>query len=59
VHLEYLPYGLLNKKWQWHALTMLRQTLSTPAVNRLVAACYRRYPKGFIADVKQGDVPAR
>ena len=59
VHLDYLPYGLLNKKWQWHALTMLRQTLPTPAVNRLVDACYRRYPKGFIADVKQGDVPAR
>jgi hypothetical protein len=59
VHLEYLPYGLLNKKWQWHALTMLRQTLPTPTVKRLVDACYRRYPKGFIADVKQGDVPAR
>jgi Putative transposase/Transposase zinc-binding domain len=59
VHLDYLPYEMLNKKWQWHALTMLRQTLATPAVKRLVAACFRRYPNGFIAQVQKGDVPAR
>jgi hypothetical protein len=59
VHLEHLPYEWLNKKWQWHALTMLRQTLDTPAVKRLVDACFRRYPKGFIAQVQKGDVPAR
>ena len=59
VHLDYLPYELLKKKWQWHALTMLRQTLPTPAVRRLVRWCFRRYPKGFIAHVQDGDVPAR
>ena len=42
VHLDYLPYELLNKKWQWHALTMLRQTLPTPAVRGLVSRCFRR-----------------
>ena len=26
-HLQYLPYALLRRKWQWHLLTMLRQTL--------------------------------
>jgi hypothetical protein len=50
---------MVNKKWQWHALTMLRQTLATPAVNRLVNACYRRYPDGFIANVQRSDAPAR
>jgi hypothetical protein len=59
VHLDYVPYEMLNKKWQWHALTMLRQTMATPAVTRLVDACYRRYPHGFIAQVQKGDVPAR
>src|SRR5919106_4496479 len=59
VHLDYLPYEMLNKKWQWHALTMLRQTVATPAVKRLVDTCYRRYPNGFIAQVQKGDVPAR
>jgi hypothetical protein len=59
VHQDYLPYELLNKKWQWHALTMLRQTRPTEALRRLVSRCFRRYPKGFIAQVQQGDVPAR
>jgi transposase-like zinc-binding protein/putative transposase len=26
VHLDYVPYPMLRKKWQWHLLTMLRQT---------------------------------
>jgi hypothetical protein len=26
VHLEYVPYPMLRKKWQWYLLTMLRQT---------------------------------
>ena len=59
VHLDYLPYETLNKNWQWHVLSMLRQTLPTPAVKRLVAVGFRRYPNGFIANVQKGDVPAR
>lgn len=59
VHLDYLPYEMLRKKWQWHLLTMLRQTLKTPEINRLVDACYRKYPNGFVANVQPGDVPSR
>jgi hypothetical protein len=33
-HLQYLPYALLRRKWQWHLLTMLRQTLKTDVVNQ-------------------------
>src|ERR1700745_3807992 len=43
-HLEYLPYALLRRKWQCHLLAMLRQTLKTDAVQRLVDACFRQYP---------------
>jgi Transposase zinc-binding domain/Putative transposase len=32
--LQYLPYALLRRQWQWHLLTMLRQTLKTDAVQR-------------------------
>ena len=32
-HLQYLPYELLRRKWQWHLLTMLRQTLKTEAIH--------------------------
>ena len=59
VHLEYLPYDMLNKNWQWHVLSKLRETLPTPAVKRLVDRGFRRYPNGFIAQVQKGEVPAR
>ena len=59
VHLDYLPYEMLRKKWQWHLLTMLRQTLKTPEINQLVDTCYRKYPNGFVANVQPGDVPSR
>ena len=59
VHLDYLPYPLLRKKWQWYLLTMLRQTVKTPAMKRLVDVCYTRYREGFVTNVQKGDVPSR
>jgi hypothetical protein len=58
-HLDYVPYPLLRKKWQWHLLTMLRQTVKTPEMRRLVDTCYTRYHEGFVTNVQKGDVPAR
>ena len=40
-HLPYLPYALLRRKWQWHLLTMLRQTLKTKAIHQLVDTCFQ------------------
>ena len=34
VPLDYIPYPLLRKKWQWYLLTMLRQTVKTPEIKR-------------------------
>ena len=59
VHLDYLPYAMLRKKWQWHLLTMLRQTVKTKESHRLVDACDRRYREGFVTNVQKGDVPSR
>src|SRR6266436_4565978 len=59
VHLDYLPYPLLRKKWQWHLLTMLRQTVKMPEIRRLVDTCYTRYREGFVTNVQKGEVPAR
>jgi hypothetical protein len=58
-HLQYLPYALLRRQWQWHLLTMLRQTLKTDAVHRLVDACFRQYPDGLVTNVQKGAVPAQ
>ena len=59
IQLDYVPYAMLRKKWQWHLLTMLRQTVKTNAINRLVDACYTRYREGFVTNVQKGDVPSR
>jgi hypothetical protein len=59
VHLNYVPYPMLRKKWQWHLLTMLRQTVKTKEINQLVDACYQRYRNGFVTNVQKGDVPPR
>jgi hypothetical protein len=58
-HLPYLPYALLRHKWQWHLLTMLRQTLKTDAVHRLVDTCCQQYPDGLVTNVQKGAVPAQ
>src|SRR5262249_21570860 len=58
-HLQYLPYALLRRKWQWYLLTMLRQTLQTEAITRLVDTCFRQYPDGLVTNVQQGAVPAQ
>jgi hypothetical protein len=58
-HLPYLPYALLRRTWQWHLLTMLRQTLKTDAVHRLVDTCFQKYPDGLVSNVQKGAVPAQ
>ena len=58
-HLAYLPYALLRRKWQWHVLTMLRQTLKTEAIAQLVDTCFRQYPDGLVTNVQKGAVPAQ
>ena len=59
IHLDYIPYSMLRKKWQWHLLTKLRQTVKTSEIRRLVDTCYTRYREGFVTNVQKGDVPTR
>ena len=58
-HLPYLPYAMLRRKWQWHLLTMLRQTLKTEAIEQLVAVGFSKYPDGLVTNVQKGQVPAQ
>ena len=59
VHLGYLPYHVLHKKWQKYLLDMIREELDTEEAEKLVDYCYKKYPKGFVANVQKGDVPTR
>jgi hypothetical protein len=56
--MHYLPSALLRRTWQWHLLTMLRQTVKTHERDRLVDACDTRYRDGFVTNVPQGHVPS-
>src|SRR5438128_3656503 len=58
-HLNYLPYALLRRKWQWHLLSMVRQTLQTEVVNQLVDRCFKQYPNGLVSNVQKGTVPSQ
>jgi len=58
-HLDYVPYRLLRKKWQGHLLIILRRTVKTHKMDRLVAGCYTRYREGFVTNVQKGDVPSQ
>jgi hypothetical protein len=58
-HLQYVPYDLLRRTWQWHLLTMLRQTLKTEAMHQLVDTCFRKYPDGLVTNVQKGAVPTQ
>ena len=58
-HVPSLPSALLRRQWQWHLLTMLRQTLQTEAVKRLGETCFTKYPDGLGTNVQKGQVPAQ
>ena len=38
---------------------MVRKTVGTAAIDRVVEGCYETYPNGFVANVQKGDVPSR
>jgi hypothetical protein len=38
---------------------MLREQLDTDEIDKVVDYCYKKYPKGFVANVQRGDVPTR
>jgi Putative transposase/Transposase zinc-binding domain len=58
-HLQYWPYDLLRRKWQWHLLRMVRQTLKTEAIHQVVDRCFRPYPNGLVTNVQKGQVPSQ
>jgi hypothetical protein len=58
-HLQFLPYDLLRRKWQWHLLSTLRKTLATDAIKQLVDGCFRKYPNGLVTNVQKGQIPSQ
>ena len=57
VPVSFIPYEIMHRKWQYHLLTMLRQNVSDPGVERDIERAWKNYPKGFVAFLQPGDVP--
>jgi len=55
---SFIPYDLMHKKWQHHLLTMLKQKVRDPAVKKAVKRAWDDYPRGFVAFLEPGQVPA-
>jgi hypothetical protein len=54
---SYIPFDMIHRKWQYHLLTMLRENVSDPAVEKEIDLAWRQYRKGFVAFVQKGQVP--
>jgi len=47
----------MHKKWQYHLLKMLRENVSDPLIEKDIDEAWRKYPKGFVAFLQDGEVP--
>jgi len=52
------PFTVLHKKWQYHLFTMLKQRVGTRVIKAKIDALWRKYPRGLVAYLEEGKVPA-
>jgi hypothetical protein len=57
IRVGYIPYELVHRKWQYHLLSMLREEIEDPAIERAIDHCWKTYPNGFVAHLQEGEVP--
>jgi hypothetical protein len=55
---DYFPFTVLHKKWQYHLFTMLKQRVGTRAIKEKIDALWHKYPRGLVAYLEEGKVPA-
>ena len=57
--ISYIPYSVLHRKWQFHLMGFLKKQLpDTSEVKRDIDRGWKDFPKGFVAHVQRGEVPA-
>jgi hypothetical protein len=55
---DYFPFQVLRKKWQYHLFTMLKQRVGTRAFKTKIDTLWRKYTQGLVAYLEEGKVPA-
>tara|TARA_X000001036_G_C20638230_1_gene790068 strand:+ start:175 stop:1356 length:1182 start_codon:yes stop_codon:yes gene_type:complete len=56
VNLGYFPFEIIHKQWQYYLLTMVRRMFGK-SQNNIIDKLWREYPKGFVANVSEGEAP--
>jgi len=54
----YIDFNILHSKWQYYLLKMLRENVESEEMEETIDRCWEEYPKGFVAYIEKGDVPA-
>lgn len=57
--LNYFPFDLIHKKWQYHLFGMMKRLFPGNEMNQLIDELWKRYPKGLVANVNKGKVPRK
>jgi hypothetical protein len=52
------PFAVWHKKWPYHLFTMLKQRVGTRAFKDQIDVLWRKYPRGLVAYLEEGKVPA-
>ena len=55
---DYFPFTVLHKKWPYYLFTMLKQRVGTRAIKDKIDVLWRKYPRGLVAYLEEGKVPA-
>jgi hypothetical protein len=55
---DYFPFTVLHKKWQYHLCTRLKQRVGTHAIKAKIDALWRKDPRGLVTYLEEGKVPA-
>jgi hypothetical protein len=58
LEVDYFPFQVLHTKWQYHLFTMLKQRVGTQEIKHQIDALWRQYPRGLVAYLEKGKVPA-
>ena len=55
---NYIPFEILHRKWQYHLLEFLKRSLPrSEELRKNIDKGWSNYPEGFVANVQKGKVP--
>lgn len=52
------PCEVLHKKWPYPLCTRVKHRVGPRAIRRTIDALWRKYPRGLVASLEEGKVPA-